>query len=391
MGKGFTRAMAVLLVMLGAKTGRAQDAGLDDLLGELPLWEQFYTIRGGLGYNDNILYSDLNQQSSPMLVTGFDATLFRLPLDGTQLNLYASVDDRRYLDGGTVTNFTGGSASTNRIDDLRGERMILGILQLTHDFTTNLQAGIAGQYAYQDQVLDVSVTEVDLSTLPVVGNQFLARVEGLARFADDLELQAKFDWQRQIFEQEEVDGYYEYGPRATLAWEISERGNLELAYGIARRDYDTRPEYAEDGAPIDGTRLRYLTQVAELEWEQHLDAARRWRLLARGGFGHNRDSGSGYFDYDRYSASLQLRYRSAPWEVELRGRLSWYQYAVQRSDENPGELRDRFTTLATLRASRMVHRALRIFTEYEFEQAESNLSYDGYTANVVTAGVEWEF
>lgn len=391
MGNGIKRMAWAILVMLEATTGRAQDAGLEDLFADLPLWEQFYSLRVGLGYSDNILYSDLNQKSSAMLVSGFDATIFRLPLDGTEVNLFASIDDRRYLDGGTVTNTVAGTTATNRIDDLRGERTILALLQLKHDFSTNVQAGLGAQYSYQDQVLDVSVTEADLGTLPVVGNQFLTRAEGLTRLPGNLQLQAEVAWQRQIFEQEEVDDYSEYGPRASLGRKVTPRATLELEYGIARRDYDTRNEYTTAGEPIAGTHLRYLTQIAELQWEQQLDAERRWRLLARVGFSNNDDGGTGYFNYDRYTASVQLGYRREPWEVQARGRVSWYQYAVQMSDENPGELRDRLVTQASLRAGRTLRRSLRVFAEYEFEQALSNLSYDAYKVNVVSAGLEWEF
>lgn len=391
MGNGVASAAALLMLMSGVATAGDQEIEQDDPLEEVPLWEQYFTLRGGVGYSDNILFSDLNQKSSGMLVSGFDVTFFRLPLDGTQINLFASIDDRRYLDGGVVTNLVTGSASTNRIDDLRGERVILGLLQVTRDFTPRLQAGLAGQYSYQDQVLDVSVTEADLGTLPVVGNQFLARAEGLARFGRNQRLLGEFEWQRQLFEQDEVDDYAEFGPRIGWGWDLPRASTLDLEYEALRRDYDSRNEYDLAGTPVAGTRLEYLTQTVGLEWKQHLDVAQRWRLLARAGFSDNADSGTGYFDYDRYTASLQLRYRHDPWEVQARGRVSWYRYDVQLSDEDPGERRERLVPQAALRITRTLNRSLRAFADYEFEQAQSNLSYDSYTVNVVSAGLEWEF
>jgi len=383
--------MAAVLVIFCAATARAEEDELGDLLEGMSFWEQFYTVRAGLGYSDNILFSDSNQTSSAMLVSGFDASIIRLPLDGTEITLFASLDDRRYFDGGMVTNQIAGPAGTGRVDDVRGERTFVGLAEVKRDLSSKWQVGLGSRYFYQDQVVDLSVTDVELSTLPVKGHQISTSADAGYRFGDNKRLRVEFDWQRQIFEEEEVDDYSEYGPKLEFGIDLPRGSAVGVTYRIERRDYDTRQEYGIDGIAIDGTRLNYLSQTAELEWKHHFDEAKHWRLTSRAGIGRNDDSGSGYFNYERCFAVLQLRYRNRQWEWEARARLTWYHYDEQLSDEHPGELRERVTTQASLRAERRLGRAVHLFAEYEFEQAQSNLSYDAYTVNGVNGGIDWSF
>lgn len=390
MGKAIARGAAVFL-MLSAANVRSENLEPGDLLEDLPFWQQFYSLRAGLGYSDNILFSDINKKSTSMLVSGFDATIVRLPLDGTQVNLFASVDDRRYFDGGRVTNSLAGPVITNRIDEVRGERTILAFAQIKHDLSPDWQIGLGERYFYQDQVIDLSATEADLSTLPVQGQQFQTSGEALWHLGENKHVRMEIDWQREIFEQPEVDDYSEYGPQLEFGFDLKKSSAVELSYQIYRRDYDTRREYGTDGTPQADTKLSYLIHTAELEWQYYFDAARQWRLVARGGFVRSDDGASGYFSYDRYSALLQLRYRDANWEAELRGRFSWYQYDHQLSDENSGERRARLMSEVGLRASRRLGKSFKLFGDYTFEQADSNVSYDNYTVNTVSTGIDWEF
>ena len=385
-----TRA-ALFVMMLGVVTARPERVELDDPLENAALWDQFYTVRAGFGYTDNVLFSDLYQKPSAFLATGIDATLTRFPLDSSQVNFFVGIDDRRYFDGVVVTNLAPGTAATNLTDTIKGERTLLALAQWRRDFNSNWQGELNAQYFFQDQVIDLSVTEADLGALPVVGHQVRTGAEGRRSLGTNWWTGLELTGQRQWFEQSFVDSYWQYGPQLSMGTALSARSTLDASYRLERRDYDHREQYSTVGEPLAGTHLSYLAQTAEIDWRYHLDAARRWRWQARGGFGRNQDNGTGYFDFERWFGSLQLRYRDPEWEVRAQGRVTSYRYDVQVSDDPPGDLRQRLTMQVGVRVERTLRRALRVFAEYEFEQATSNLSYDSYTVNVVNGGVLWEF
>lgn len=367
-------ALTILAPGLHPASAQEEEPDLDALLEDIPLWEQSLNLRLGAGFNDNLLLSDLNQESSPMLASGFDLALFRLPLDGRHFNFFASLDDRRYPDG----------------DQVRNEQTVLTMAQARRDFTAAWIGGVTGQYFYQNQVVDVSVTEADATTLPVRGHQLVAATDWRWRSPSVWWLEAEATGERQLFEEDLLDDYWEYGPRLSAGWNYRYESDVELGYELARRDYDSREAYSVSGQPQAGTDLSFHAHDLELAWRHHFDEPRRWRLFTRLGWGRNEDNGSGYFDFDRWFASTQLRFRREPWEVRAQARVAWYDYAVQTSDTDPGELRERVLTTLQLRLEREISAAVRLVLEYDFEQATSNLSFDSYTANVTWLGIDWE-
>ncbi|HAV63693.1 MAG TPA: hypothetical protein DCY13_15170 [Verrucomicrobiales bacterium] len=366
---------AMTLLGVGIHGAGAEEDDLAEMLGDLSLWDQSFNLRLGAGHNDNLLLSNLNEESSPMLVSGFDLTLFRLPIDGNHLNFFASLDDRRYPEGQAVPS----------------EQTVLAVAQARRDFSEAWLGGLTGQYFYQNQVVDASLTEADVTTLPVQGHQFVTTTDWRWRSHSVWWLQADLSGQRQLFEQELLDDYWQYGPKLSLGWNYRHKSDVELGYEFSRRDYASREQYTAGGLPVAGTRLHYLNHGVELAWRHHFDEAQRWRLYSRLGWSRNEDNGSGYFNFDRYLASSQLRYRNDPWEVRLQARITWYEYDLQRSDVDPNDERQRTLVSLGARLERKISRAVRLVAEYDFEQAVSNLSFDEYTANVVSLGMDWQF
>lgn len=392
MGKRFTALAPMILLMMGCPTALAEDSlEWDDLLEDPPLWERFFSARAGVGHHDNLLYSDLQPKGSAFLATGLDATWVRLPLNGWEVALFLNLDDRRYFDGGTVARFSPAPGGSNQTEKVSGERTALALAQVKRDLSSRWQAGGAVQYFHQDQVIDVSVTEVELGAVPVIGHQLLARLEGWWRPGGRFTGHTRFTGQRQWFAGDELDDYWQFGPRLAASWELSTHSTLELTQQLERRDFDTREELAIDGTPLPGTRLSYLTHNTGLEWQHHLDDRRRWRLVTRVGHGYNDDLATGYFNHHRASGMVQLRYRAPRWEVRAQASHAWYWYDVQRSDSRPEQRRERRTFQTELRANRRLTKSLRGYASYEFERADSNLSFDTYTVNSFQAGLEWEF
>lgn len=358
-----------------ATTWAQDDLELDDLLADISIWDQIYTLRLGAGYNDNLLLSDLNEEHSLMVLSGFDVTIFRLPIDGNHLNIFANFDSRLYPNGEAV----------------KGEATALALVQGKHDFNEKWQGGLEGQYFYQNQVVDASVTEANVSTLPVIGNQFEASTDWRYRFSKNQWFDADVAGLRQIFADDVLDDYWQYGTGLTYGFNYGQRSELLFGYEVERRLYDTRFQYNSVGIPIPGTDLKYLYQNLELGLKHYFDADRHWRLYTRMGYGRNEDNGSGYFDFDRYNFSLQIRFRNDLWDVRVQGRVTYLNYDLQQSDENLGDNRVRGAVAGGIRCERQIIEAVRLFVEYEHEQTDSNLSYDNYGVNLVSAGIDWEF
>ncbi len=376
MGRSIATVLTIGVLMFARATTWAQeDIELEDLLADIPIWEQFYTLRAGGGYNDNLLLSDFNDEKSAMILSGFDITIFRLPIDDNHFNFFANLDSEYYPDGEAVNH----------------EMTALALVQGAHDFSDEWQGGLTGQYFYQDQVVDASVTEVDISTVPVTGNQFEVSTDWRYQFRKNQWIDADVSGLRQLFADDVLDSYWQYGSGVAYGLNYGRRSELLLGYEIQRRLYDSREQYTATGEPIPGTDLRYLYQNFELGLKHYFDEQRQWRLYTRLGYGFNQDNGFGYFDFDRYNVSLQLRYQNELWEVRAQGVFTYYDYALQESNEDPGELRVRGAFGGGIRCERLIAGAFRLFAEYEYEQTKSNLSYDNYTVNVVSAGVEWEF
>ena len=60
------------------------------------LWDQTYSVRTGVGYNNNVLLDESQPNKSPFFVNGLDATVFRLPVDDWGVSIFVSGDDIRF-------------------------------------------------------------------------------------------------------------------------------------------------------------------------------------------------------------------------------------------------------------------------------------------------------
>src|SRR5688500_7935429 len=60
-------------------------------------WDWELYLRGGGGYKDNVLLSDINKESSVFTLTEVEAFVFRLPGDdGWEVTGLAAFEDRRF-------------------------------------------------------------------------------------------------------------------------------------------------------------------------------------------------------------------------------------------------------------------------------------------------------
>src|SRR5262245_42952378 len=87
-------AVSTLLFGAGLQWGVASDLPPD-----ISLWDKSVNLRAGAGYKDNLLLSAVTKEKSVFSVVAADLSIFRLPIDGPQVNIFVSYEDTRYWEG----------------------------------------------------------------------------------------------------------------------------------------------------------------------------------------------------------------------------------------------------------------------------------------------------
>jgi hypothetical protein len=331
-------------------------------------------LRASIGYKDNLTLDRTATEKSLLFSSGADVTIARLPLDGKQFNFLLSFDDTRYPNGEEVTH----------------EDILVALAQFKVDTSAQWRLGLDARYVFQDQVVDTSVTETNLTATRVEGNGLALMPNVRWTFARDTWIEFSGTVQRQFY-REPLDDYWEGGPKLILGRDYGHRSTLTLAYFWNVRGYDTREQESLSGTNLPGTSLEFLQHDVELAWRHNWDTRRRWRTATRLGFQVNQDNGPGFYDYRRYLAAQQLRYVMPTWELKAQGRVSYYDFELQQVSATDAELRQKAIVNAGLRAEKKLGKHWSLFAEYEYEQSLSNRAVDEYRASRVAGGVGVEF
>ena len=363
------------LWLLSTAIATAGEPSTNEFIPDAPkLWIRDIELRASVGYKDNLTLSRTATEKSILLGSGVDVTIARLPLDGKQFTLLLSVDDARYPQSDQVTH----------------EDIIVALAQFKVDTSSHWRLGLDARYVFEDQVVDTSVTETNLTATLIRGSgvALIPNVRWMATPNTWLELAGTA--QRQFY-REPLDDYWEGGPKLTLGRDYGHRSSLTVAYAFYIRDYDTREQVSLSGTNIPGTSLEFLQHNVELAWRHNWDALRHWRTATRLGFQDNQDNGPGFYDYRRYSASQQLRYVAATWEIKAQGRVSFYDFEYQHVSTTDSALRQKATVNANVRVEKRLGKHWSLFAEYEYEQSLSNRTVDEYRANRVAGGLGVQF
>ena len=340
----------------------------------LPKWEHDFSLRTGAGYRDNVGLASQSPKESAFIETGLEMILVRLPENNTQFSLFLSADDLRFLSSGPVEK----------------EQTAFAQALVKTDCGSGWQVSLAAEYVYQDQVVDVSVTEPGLTTIPVRGHTAILR-EGLRRdFANNYWMMVELPVQRQFFH-EPLDDYSEYGPRLTLGHTYGHQSELSVRYEITQRRYDHEPLRDAKGFAVLHSHRESVQQDARLTWKHYWDTQRRWRATTKLAAKQSEDNGSGYFNYTKLQAGEQILFRTKLWEISAEAKLARYDYPVQTV--GVADLAKRRSTEWGLnfRCERRVSRFLRIFAEYDRAETISNLALEQYVVNTVKGGLNWTF
>jgi len=367
----------IAATILGCSTVAARsqsDEELRDLLPLLRPWESLLTVKSGGGYKDNVALSHAAPEAGGFVSAAAEAMVLRQFLEGSQLTFFASGETRFF-------------PSAKTVDD---EATAFAVLQGKKLFTDGSQGTLAAQYVFENEVLDVSITETNREAVPVRGHSIGLRPGYHKDLGERLRLSLELPATRQ-FLNAPLDDYWEAGPRCTLARRHGHESEVGALYEFTFRAYDTYTQLDASGATVTNTSRVYWQNNFRLHWRQHWDAAKHWRTELRAGCRVNTDNGSGYFDFVEPHVSIEARYRTGDWTLVASARAGWYFYPVQTVSATDPAKRERADLHVSVRGERRLWRKLSALAAFEHEQVYSNDRLETYTANIFQAGLQWEF
>lgn len=338
-------------------------------------WHPSATIRGSLGWRDNVLLSPFAPLERPFARAELEALLLRPMRDSWEFISFLNGDVLRYL---SPPAETGGEQQWSLHAETRWQPVDAARLALK------------GAGYLRDMVVDLSETEARRVVAPT-------RVRGgYVALAPRLTLPGKFRFEPSVqvkrTDYRDYPGDYdEVRSGGRLEW----RGaglTLSAAWFEARRRYDERGEYTAGGRPLPDTRLRFRQRDGELKARTSWKAAGDWSAAATVGKLENRDRASGYFDYDQKRARLELTWERAAWLVTFDGEAKRLDYLVQTVGAGiapPPRIADDYEV--TLRTQRALGERWAAFAEHRWERSRSNELDFRYKANTVLAGIQREF
>jgi len=370
---GFSAGMAAMIAGPLCIHGQEEE-NLDPEL-DLAIWDRSVNLRGGFGYKDNVLLSNIDRQGSVFWQTTLDAMVLRADLEsGANLTLFLTLEDRRYFDE----------------IDVEKEQLVLAQGKYERPAGENWFWSLTAQYMYLDQVFDASATEELRETLPVKSHnyQFIPSIGRNLPWDSKLEL--RLVGERQHFNQP-LDDYWEFGPQLIYSKTYGYKSEAAVSYTYDQRLYDTREELDLQFNSIPETSLSYQQHEFELGVNHSWDQERRWRSRARFLFEINDDSGPGFYDYRRFRLSHRLGYYGRDWHTTLEGRIMHYDYRLQPVEKGVDEIRANWEYIVAAHAEKTVWRKLSVFGDFEYEIVDSNYALEEYDVTTVMGGVDWEF
>lgn len=338
-------------------------------------WDTVFTFQSSAGYKDNVAMSATRPSGSPFVRNQADAIVSRLPVDGLEFNAFLSGEDTRYL--------------ASKVVDL--EQNALAYAQLKKTWSELWSAGLAGQYIYLNQFMDLD--DVNLArpgVLAAESHAYAARFSLRRSFADQWWWELEPGLARQDFSGP-LDDYWERGAKVSLGRAYGNKSEMVLSHEVIHLPFDQGEQATRAGAAIPGSALAFTRHRAQLVWKHHWDELRHWRTTTKLGYDASHDNGPGYYDYRKWQLSQQARWAAAPWEASLTGRFVNYDFPHQ--PVAPGDPRslERTDFNLSFHVERRLTKRVKWFLDYDFERSLANQPATGYTVNLVHSGLSVEF
>ncbi|MEQ2010376.1 MAG: hypothetical protein ABMA26_26620 [Limisphaerales bacterium] len=340
----------------------------------LSLWDAVLTLQSSAGYKDNVALSATRPSGSAFVRNQAEAIVFRLPMDGLEFNAFLSGEDTRFLASDVVDK----------------EQNALAYAQLKKTWSEAWSTSLAGQYIYQNQVVDLSTSLATPTVLAVESHTYAARFAVRRKFAERWWWELEPSLTRQDFNSP-LDDYWEGGPKFFVGREFGRKSEVSVSYELSHRPYDHREQFNRAAAAIPGSELAFTQHRAQFVWKHHWDEARRWRTTAKLGYESSYDNGPGYYDFRKWQVSQQIRWAAAPWEVSLSGRFADYNYPRQPVAIGDSRAIVRTDFNLNLHVERALTKRVKWFLDCDWERSQANQPATGYAVNLVHSGLSVEF
>lgn len=352
----------------------AEETELAALLGAK--WERAVTLRGSLGWRDNVLLSPFVPLGRAFGRGEVEALLWRPARNQWELVSFLSGDVLRYFSPPPETSgeqqwFLHGEARWQPADALR--------------------LALKGDAFFQDTVIDLSETEAMRIVAPTRAQGAFATVTPRVLLPGGFTLEPAVQIKRTDYRDFPGD-YSETNVGARVEWKRSDALRLSAAWFEHARRYSQRGQFTAGGRALAGTHLRFHQRDGEFKLATSLTAGGKWTAAATVGRLENRDGASGYFDYDQNRGRLELRWEREKWKVTLDGEAKRMTYRVQTVGIGiapPPRMADLFET--TARVERSIDAAWLLFAEHRWEKSRSNEVEFSYRDRTVIAGVQRSF
>jgi hypothetical protein len=335
------------------------------------VWDVSARAEVGGGYRQNVLLTSVAPENSPFVSFAADASFIRLSETGSEFTMFFLGEDKQYSD----------------VPSVNGERFASGMAQFARPLGARDKWGIELSSLYQNQVMDVSETETNLTRILVEGVSVTLKPNWTHTLGPGWETRLEGFGGPQLYGGQ-VDSYWEAGGKLSLARMYGHKSELSGGAQFAHWIYIDREQNDLQGNPVPGTALTFWRPEVFAQWRHNWDSQRRWTTTTRVGWLQNLDNGSGYWNYDRLGLSQKLRWRQAGWEIAGGARLGWYLYRVQSVG---AEHRQRSYVTLDVRVERRLSKHCFAYASGESDWNWSNQSLDQYSDWMAGAGMGIEF
>jgi hypothetical protein len=338
------------------------------------VWTRTFDFQTGAGYKDNILLGHYQKEGSAFWMNGAELFVLRIPVDGTQVSIFLSAEDKRYFSSASIDH----------------EDLALANAEVKRDVGHGWNLGFAVEYLYQDQLFDTSISETNRQVIPVVGHALQAAPFVRKEVSDGYFVEGRLQILRQFLEAP-LDDYWQPGAKLTLGKQFGYGSEAIVSFEYRDFRYDRRSALDSNARAIGGVKLQEGQEETEIGLKFYWDKKKQWRTWTRLGFQENRDNGGGFFDYRRYAAAQQLNYKQGRWELQTGVRWRCYDYLVQTVDASDSDHRRLTLVDQNLRVEATLNGGWKLFSEFEHQWSISRQLLDDFQVNTVSAGVACEF